>query len=183
MKLKSLSVLGTHELGRLLFSFFPEYRIFGLSGPLGAGKTEFVRGVAELFGINEKSGIEVASPTFVIESIYNLKSSGPLKTLSHWDLYRLGESYVESELWDYLEDKSRLVFIEWPERVTWVQDLLSAKITIDFPASESEGISEALGRPVNAPIESERLFTIEGLPEAQLESAYRVGKFKDLVRI
>ena len=177
MKLKSLSVLGTHELGRLLFGFFPEYRIFGLSGPLGAGKTEFVRGVAELFGIDEKSGIEVASPTFVIESIYNLQSGGPLKTLCHWDLYRLGESYVESELWDYLDDKSRLVFIEWPERVSWVQDLLSAKITIDFPASESN-VSE-----IAAPIESDRLFTIEGLPDEQLESAYRAGKFQDLVRI
>jgi tRNA threonylcarbamoyladenosine biosynthesis protein TsaE len=79
-----------------------------LSGELGAGKTTFVRGVAQGTG----SESPVASPTFQIVRVY----PGRLQ-LAHVDLYRVGSS---SELRDLgLEDLAEqgAVVVEWGDRI------------------------------------------------------------------
>jgi tRNA threonylcarbamoyladenosine biosynthesis protein TsaE len=81
-----------------------------ISGEMGAGKTEFVKRLSQIYGFEG-----VASPTFALH--HSLQS--PKKKIDHFDLYRL-ESADELEsigLWDILEDKDALVLIEWPERV------------------------------------------------------------------
>jgi tRNA threonylcarbamoyladenosine biosynthesis protein TsaE len=63
-----------------------------LIGPLGAGKTVFVKGLATGLGVDARS---VSSPTFVIAQQYRL-ATGP-ESLHHVDLYRLeSESELES---------------------------------------------------------------------------------------
>jgi tRNA threonylcarbamoyl adenosine modification protein YjeE len=55
--------------------------VIGLSGDLGAGKTQFVKGLAAGLGITAR----VHSPTFALINIYD----GGRLTLFHVDLYRL----------------------------------------------------------------------------------------------
>jgi len=83
--------------------------VIGLVGPLGAGKTEWVKGLAEGLGVEAKL---VASPTFVIASEYP-----GARALAHVDFYRL-ESEGELEAAGFLDllDPGRVVAIEWADR-------------------------------------------------------------------
>lgn len=80
-----------------------------LYGDIGAGKTAFVRLVAEALGVKEK----VTSPSFVILNEYH-SASVPIY---HFDLYRLenvGISTITDELREYSEGK-KITFVEWAE--------------------------------------------------------------------
>ncbi len=83
--------------------------IFLLSGPLGAGKTQLVKGLA--WGLNYEG--EVTSPTFSLIHEY----IGGRLPLYHFDLYRLEEKKSISQLGleEYISDHSVLV-VEWPEK-------------------------------------------------------------------
>jgi tRNA threonylcarbamoyladenosine biosynthesis protein TsaE len=83
--------------------------VIGLSGDLGAGKTQWVKGLARGLGITAR----VHSPTFALVNIY----SGGRLTLFHWDLYRLDtpEQIVAAGLEEYLKPAGVTV-IEWAER-------------------------------------------------------------------
>src|SRR3989344_3926988 len=88
--------------------------VVALSGELGAGKTTFVQSVAHSFGIE----VPVASPTYVIEKVYELQL-GEYKHLIHVDAYRLAGAH-ELEVLGWKEiaaDRENLILIEWPERV------------------------------------------------------------------
>lgn len=89
-------------------------RIVTLHGPLGAGKTTFVRALADFFGIEES----VTSPTFVLEKIYVAKR-GPFKRLVHVDAYRLKDvGELEALRWhDVIRDRDTIILLEWPEHV------------------------------------------------------------------
>lgn len=85
-----------------------------LSGPLGAGKTAFVRGMAEALGIDPR---QVHSPSFAILNEYVPAAPGD-RRLVHVDLYRL-ESEAEIEdlgLPEYLSGQ-RIMAVEWGERM------------------------------------------------------------------
>ncbi|MBR5900180.1 MAG: tRNA (adenosine(37)-N6)-threonylcarbamoyltransferase complex ATPase subunit type 1 TsaE [Clostridia bacterium] len=77
-----------------------------LSGDLGAGKTEFVKGVAEFFGLQG-----VTSPTYAYLNIY-----GDL--LYHYDCYRLssGEDAELLGLTDYFNGDN-ICLVEWAENI------------------------------------------------------------------
>ena len=84
-----------------------------LQGPIGAGKTSFVRGIAEGLCIEE----DITSPTFALSHHYN---SGTIP-LIHIDLYRLKDSLMAKELFiteeeEAIQNKAMMV-IEWPELI------------------------------------------------------------------
>jgi tRNA threonylcarbamoyladenosine biosynthesis protein TsaE len=82
-----------------------------LSGDLGAGKTAFVRGLAEGLGIDAG---EVSSPTFTIVHEYR----GGRLTLYHADLYRLEKTATEDIGLEEMGVKDGVLAIEWPDRLT-----------------------------------------------------------------
>jgi tRNA threonylcarbamoyladenosine biosynthesis protein TsaE len=83
-----------------------------LDGPLGAGKTMLVKGIAGALGVDED---EVTSPSFTLVNLYD----GRLK-LYHLDLYRLNEGAQAAhavDLDELLTDESAVVVIEWGARL------------------------------------------------------------------
>ena len=82
-----------------------------LSGNLGAGKTAFVRGLAEGLGIDP---LEVSSPTFTLVHEYR----GGRLTLYHVDLYRLDRAATDDLGLDELGVADGVLAIEWPDRLT-----------------------------------------------------------------
>jgi tRNA threonylcarbamoyladenosine biosynthesis protein TsaE len=80
-----------------------------LFGDLGAGKTAFVRGLAEGLGV---SRAEVSSPTFTLVQEYR----GGRLTLFHVDLYRLNESREIEELGLDEIAADGIMAIEWADR-------------------------------------------------------------------
>ncbi len=110
--------------------------VLALTGELGAGKTQFVKGVCEAFGVRE----HIASPTFVILNRYSGRDRhGRELLLFHLDLYRvksLEEVYdIGFEEFFYGDD---VVMIEWAEML---HDLLPARrydIRLSLGATENE---------------------------------------------
>ncbi len=84
--------------------------VVALAGPLGSGKTVFVRGLAEGLGGKPRT---VASPTFAILHEYDCARAG----LVHLDLYRVADDEKELReigLPDLLAGK--IAAVEWPNR-------------------------------------------------------------------
>ena len=82
-----------------------------LSGTLGAGKTAFVRGVAEGLGFDPG---EVSSPTFTLVHEYR----GGRLTLYHVDLYRLDRAATDDLGLDEMGVADGVLAVEWPDRLT-----------------------------------------------------------------
>jgi len=87
-------------------------------GELGAGKTQFVRGLAAALGINPRT---VSSPTFVLLNVYH---GGRLEVF-HLDAYRIhGDNDLEAIGFSELLEQHAVVVVEWADRVA---GLLPAK--------------------------------------------------------
>lgn len=84
--------------------------VIGLSGDLGVGKTQLVKGLARGLDLQAR----VHSPTFTLVNIY----SGGRLTLFHLDLYRLEsvEQILAAGLGQYLEPEG-ITVIEWAEKL------------------------------------------------------------------
>jgi len=83
-----------------------------LNGPLGAGKTVFVKGIARALEVDEG---DVTSPSFTLVNLHQ----GRL-LLYHIDLYRLDEGASAAhavDLDEILSDETAVVVIEWGERL------------------------------------------------------------------
>lgn len=110
MTYETKSVAGTLALGRKLARRLDRGDCVALTGPLGAGKTVLVRGLAGGLGLADER--LVASPTFVLTREYPGRVP-----IYHVDLYRL--SRPDAELPDLgLEEMLRdgVVLIEWGDR-------------------------------------------------------------------
>jgi tRNA threonylcarbamoyladenosine biosynthesis protein TsaE len=112
-ELTSASPEETFEAGRRAGERLSGGETLLLSGPLGAGKTVFVKGLATGLGLDPS---EVSSPSFTLVNSY---TEGRL-TLHHIDLYRLAEGASSAhavDLDELLTDERAIVVIEWAERM------------------------------------------------------------------
>tara|TARA_B100000214_G_C23908182_1_gene599915 strand:- start:511 stop:1035 length:525 start_codon:yes stop_codon:yes gene_type:complete len=104
----------TISLGSTLTKKFPNLKILLLFGPLGAGKTTLVKGIAKSLKIQEP----ITSPTFPLSQHYS--SGSP--PLIHLDLYRIEEQNAANEFFLQEEEHSQaigaIMVIEWPERLS-----------------------------------------------------------------
>jgi len=102
----------TFNLGQQFGEQLTGGEILLLGGPLGAGKTVFVKGLAAALGIDPQ---EVTSPSFTLVNPYAGKFP-----LFHVDLYRLDEGPAAAhavDLDELLTDERAVVVIEWAERL------------------------------------------------------------------
>jgi len=103
----------TLNLGKKLSHKLNSQSVVLLKGPIGAGKTTLVQGIAEGLSISE----DITSPTFAISHHYN---SGTIP-LIHLDLYRLEDISSAKEVFFSEEEeaiqKKAILVIEWPELI------------------------------------------------------------------
>ena len=111
MTYESTSVAQTESIGADLAAKLTGGECIALHGELGAGKTQFVRGLLRGLGGN---GRGVSSPTFMLLNIYE---TGRL-TLYHLDAYRVsGAEDFESIGFSELLEQGGVVVVEWASRV------------------------------------------------------------------
>ena len=103
----------TLNLGKKLSQKLNPQSIILLQGPIGTGKTSFVKGIAEGLSIHE----DITSPTFALSHHYN---SGKIP-LIHLDLYRLDNITSAKEVFFSEEEEAlqikAILVIEWPELI------------------------------------------------------------------
>ena len=103
--------LETEKLGAELAAILRPGDVVGLSGPLGAGKTTFARGVLAALGL----GDEAPSPSFSLVIAY--EPPDVRLPLWHVDLYRIEDADEIEELGLADARADAALLIEWPERM------------------------------------------------------------------
>ena len=122
INLVSNSVEDTLAIGRAIGSVLSSGDVVGLVGPLGAGKTHLVKGLAAGLGVSDAR--QVNSPTFVIVNEYEARGGGGEGggdrgglRIFHIDAYRLrgGEDLAALGFEEMVERGA--VVIEWADKV------------------------------------------------------------------
>lgn len=122
MIVKTKSAQDTIKFGKKIGGILQANEIVALEGPLGAGKTTLVQGIAEGLGVKDY----ITSPTFIIINEYH----GRLP-LFHLDLYRLNNAIEVAELGveEYFQ-RGGVCVIEWAEKMKGLVPARAEKITI-----------------------------------------------------
>jgi tRNA threonylcarbamoyladenosine biosynthesis protein TsaE len=144
VKQTSTSVDETEAIAAELAATFRGGECVALDGELGAGKTQFVRGLVRGLGGNPRS---VSSPTFVLLNIYD---SGRLRVF-HLDAYRVsGADDFESIGFSELLEQRGVVVVEWAQRVASLLPSEVIRVTI-MTTDETHREIEIEGEPqINA---------------------------------
>lgn len=124
MRLESNSEANTINLGKEFASKLSVGDVVCLEGDLGAGKTHFIKGIAEGLGIDPS---KVSSPTFNIVNEY----TGEIP-LYHFDCYRIEREEEMQEIGfdDYLFGDGISV-IEWPSKISGLIPENAIKINME----------------------------------------------------
>lgn len=115
MRIKTTSSDQTYLVGKALGQELGRMKdadplVVALSGDLGAGKTTFVKGLAEGLGVKDN----VVSPTFILIGTYK----GKRKTLYHVDPYRLDDAKsLASDIKELSSQEHAVIALEWAERL------------------------------------------------------------------
>ena len=128
IRITTRSEAETAAVGRDLARHLAAGSVVLLSGDLGAGKTAFVRGLAEGLGINSE---DVSSPTFTIMQEYR---SGRLP-LYHVDLYRLNDPREIDELGLDEITAGGVLAIEWADKL---RDVRPGAVDVRFSHGDGD---------------------------------------------
>lgn len=125
----------TIDLGYNFGRQLPSGSIVCLFGPLGAGKTTFVKGLAAgAAGIDIQ---QINSPTFVYLNIYN----GQHRIVYHFDLYRLRNADEFLSMgFDEMLFAGGVCCVEWSERIATLLPPACIKITMQHVDENTRSI-------------------------------------------
>lgn len=103
--------------------------VIAFTGPMGAGKTAFTRGLVAALG----GADVVSSPTFAIVNEYSARL-----TVKHFDMYRIqgSEDLYSTGFFDDLEQENTVLLIEWSENIR--EFLPPDVIRVDMQPGEDE---------------------------------------------
>jgi tRNA threonylcarbamoyladenosine biosynthesis protein TsaE len=130
----------TEEFGAKLGALLCPGDVVLLSGDLGAGKTQFTKGVARALGVEQP----VTSPTFTLMSEYPIAGGG---SLQHFDLYRLEDAQELDDI-DYfgLLEGSAVSVVEWGDRFAECMPLDYLLVSLSLADDEARALRfEATG--------------------------------------
>lgn len=99
------------QVAEAILKAYPEERVFGFYGEMGAGKTTLIKAICRALGVHDVT----SSPTFAIINEYWTDGGEPLY---HFDFYRIDEPADASRVGfeEYLYS-GHYCFIEWTEKV------------------------------------------------------------------
>jgi tRNA threonylcarbamoyladenosine biosynthesis protein TsaE len=138
---RSDSEADTARLGEAFARALTPGTVVALVGNLGAGKTRFVRAVAEAAGVDPKT---VNSPTFVLVQEY--EGNWPIY---HFDTYRLHDTHDFLDLGaDEYMRSAGVCFIEWADRVRDVLPADAVRVEIEITGETSRLFRFTAGGPV-----------------------------------
>lgn len=103
----------TIQMGKNFAQLLELNDIVFLEGELGAGKTEFIKGICQYFKVDDL----VTSPTFSIINQYSASKNNHHFNIFHIDLYRIKnqEELFEVGIIELLNDVNSILLIEWPK--------------------------------------------------------------------
>lgn len=108
-----------------------------LHGPLGAGKTTFVRELLRALGVEGS----VKSPTYALMEPYEVVFAGELLPLAHFDFYRFDDPQEwEDAGFREVFANPGLKLVEWPEKAAGLLPMADLRITIDPRADEHRDV-------------------------------------------
>ena len=110
LKIESLDKI--HEAAKEFIAGMDDRTVFAFYGPMGAGKTTFIKAICEELGVEDV----INSPTFAIINEYRSDTTGEL--IYHFDFYRINKLSEAEDIGteDYFYSGA-LCFIEWPEKI------------------------------------------------------------------
>jgi tRNA threonylcarbamoyladenosine biosynthesis protein TsaE len=147
---ESHSVADTESIAAELARTLRGGEVVALYGDLGAGKTQFVRGLVRGLGGNPHT---VSSPTFVLLNVYD---SGRLNVF-HLDAYRVrGAEDFESIGFTELLDQRGVVVVEWAERVEALLPASRINVRIVATDRDTRTIEIAVSLSPPSPLRGER---------------------------
>lgn len=110
VELYSKSVDITNKIANIFSTLLNPGDTVAFSGDLGAGKTTFIKQIAECFGIDRD---EVTSMSFVLAREYE----GALPIM-HTDVYRLSDiSELPPEILEFVDEQEGVLLMEWAENI------------------------------------------------------------------
>ncbi len=107
---RSKTVDDLYDAGQKLLDKHHDKRIFAICGKLGSGKTNFIKIVCRLLGVEET----VTSPSYSIIYEYRTKKGIPVY---HFDLYRLNVDQVFDLGYEEYLFSGNYCFIEWADKI------------------------------------------------------------------
>ena len=120
----SASVEETERIAAEVALMMPAGGCIALEGELGAGKTQFARGLVKALG---GEGRWVSSPTYVLMNVY----PAPMRTVYHLDAYRVsGPEDFEAIGFPELLEQGGLVVVEWASRIAALLPPSTARVAI-----------------------------------------------------
>jgi len=127
MEVSVKSITELAQVAQLLLETHKSSRLFALYGPMGAGKTTFIKALCKHLNISQT----VNSPTFSLVNEYTATNG---EIIYHFDFYRIkkiAEAYdIGYEEYFY---SGNYCFIEWPEKIESLlpEDYIRVEIQIE----------------------------------------------------